>query len=354
MITRLLASLRRLQNDDRGVVTVLGAMLLPVLIGMGALVTDFGQMWQLGRQVQNCADAAALAGAWELGNQGQAITQAMAYLNAQGTQGCASNGTPATYSFLDRNADGTSDALKVTVSLSSSFGFARLWGINSGTVTKSATAGKGTPSGFYGIEPFSLQVDPNQPCGKAGLHQYTIEGQYLQYYAPFTLKVSASNLNLPGNFQALDFGGNGANSFRDNVTFGYQGWVSSCDQLLTKTGNMVQPTTGGLSDRLANGFANLPQCATLLAGSPTRWSQCPRVLTIALIPPLENGKTDTQALTFAWFYLESYQDQGNNNAEVKGFFLDVGDRFAPPGGWKGPLKVWTTDSDLPFVATLID
>ena len=346
--------IRRLGRDERGVVTVLVALLMPVLVGMAAMVVDLGQMWQMGRQVQNCADAAALAGAWELNNAVAAQSVATSYLTSQGPELCSANGAPApTFGFIDRNADGTADALRVTVSRSTSLGFARLLGINEGAVSRRATAGKFTPNGFYGIEPFSLQVDPGQPAGMAGLHQYTIDGKVMPYYQPYILKVSASNLNLPGNFQALDFGGNGANSYRQDVTYGYQGWVSSGDTLVTKTGNMVQPTTSGLSARLSNGFANLPLCDALLAGSPTRWSQCPRVLTIALIPPLENGKTSTQALTFAWFYLQSYQSQGNSNAEVSGFFLDVGDRFAQPDSWKN-TTIWTPNSSLPFVVKLIE
>lgn len=53
-------------NDDRGAVTVLVAILLPVvLLGMGALVLDVGQGYAERRQLQNGADAGALAVARE-------------------------------------------------------------------------------------------------------------------------------------------------------------------------------------------------------------------------------------------------------------------------------------------------
>jgi Flp pilus assembly protein TadG len=53
----------RLRRDERGVVGVLVAMLIGsgVLLGMGALVLDVGQIYQEHAELQNGADAAALA-----------------------------------------------------------------------------------------------------------------------------------------------------------------------------------------------------------------------------------------------------------------------------------------------------
>jgi Flp pilus assembly protein TadG len=65
---RLTASLRRLilarlRHDERGVVAAIVAILLGtgVLLGMGALVIDVGQIYQERAELQNGADAAALA-----------------------------------------------------------------------------------------------------------------------------------------------------------------------------------------------------------------------------------------------------------------------------------------------------
>ena len=51
----------RRYRDDRGVVLVWVAMSLVVLLGMGALVIDVGALYQERRELQNGADAAALA-----------------------------------------------------------------------------------------------------------------------------------------------------------------------------------------------------------------------------------------------------------------------------------------------------
>jgi Flp pilus assembly protein TadG len=54
--------LRPLRRDDRGVVGVLTALLIgTVLLGLGALVIDVGQLYQERAELQNGADAAAIA-----------------------------------------------------------------------------------------------------------------------------------------------------------------------------------------------------------------------------------------------------------------------------------------------------
>lgn len=54
--------MRRLNLDDEGgAVTVIVAILLPVLLGMSALVVDVSRVYQERRELQNGADAAALA-----------------------------------------------------------------------------------------------------------------------------------------------------------------------------------------------------------------------------------------------------------------------------------------------------
>ena len=55
--------LRLLRRDERGAVGVLVAVLLAggVLLGLGAMVIDVGQLYQERAQLQNGADAAAVA-----------------------------------------------------------------------------------------------------------------------------------------------------------------------------------------------------------------------------------------------------------------------------------------------------
>ncbi|MBW2572719.1 MAG: hypothetical protein JRE61_10305 [Deltaproteobacteria bacterium] len=56
-------------NDQKGVSAVIVAIVLPVLIGCAALAIDIGYLYATKNELQNIADAAALAGANEIGNQ---------------------------------------------------------------------------------------------------------------------------------------------------------------------------------------------------------------------------------------------------------------------------------------------
>lgn len=74
--------MRRLR-DDAGAVTVLVALLLPVvLLGMAALALDVGSMYVQKRQLQNGADAAALGVAGDCASQPLTCTQGTASTTA--------------------------------------------------------------------------------------------------------------------------------------------------------------------------------------------------------------------------------------------------------------------------------
>lgn len=80
--------MRQLYSDQRGAVAVLFAILAALLIGVGMLAIDIPRMAVFNTDLQNAADAAALAGAWELdgttGAQNRAISAAVnAFTNAQ-------------------------------------------------------------------------------------------------------------------------------------------------------------------------------------------------------------------------------------------------------------------------------
>ena len=62
--------MRRLISDDRGVSAVLVAILAVVLFGAAAIAIDLGVLYEERRQLQNGADAAALAVGWECAQNG--------------------------------------------------------------------------------------------------------------------------------------------------------------------------------------------------------------------------------------------------------------------------------------------
>ena len=65
----------RLLKDERGQVIVLGAVMIPVLLLLAALVVDVGNWYTHKRQLQNRADAAAFAAAVEYGKNWKACVQ---------------------------------------------------------------------------------------------------------------------------------------------------------------------------------------------------------------------------------------------------------------------------------------
>ena len=95
-------ALRLLRRDERGVVAVLVGLLIgTVLLGLGALVIDVGQLYQERAQLQNGADAAALAVAKSciLGTctPSSALSTAQTYANENAADGVAGVGTVCGY-----------------------------------------------------------------------------------------------------------------------------------------------------------------------------------------------------------------------------------------------------------------
>jgi len=81
----------RARQRQRGSILALTAILLPVLIAFAGLVVDGGEIAAQGRWSQNAADAAALAAAWDVANNGFSLADATDLANELATE----NGIPA-------------------------------------------------------------------------------------------------------------------------------------------------------------------------------------------------------------------------------------------------------------------
>jgi hypothetical protein len=73
---RLAGFFAALAGAERGVIAVALAIMLAAIIGMMALAVDLGRAWNLQTELQNAADAAALAGATQLDTKAGAIARA--------------------------------------------------------------------------------------------------------------------------------------------------------------------------------------------------------------------------------------------------------------------------------------
>ncbi len=133
---RLSPSVRR---DERGVVAVIAALMLTALVGMAALVVDLGWLYVVRSELQNGADAGALAGVVELVLSDQTYAQTMAVTYAI---------RPANYNLTQPPGSGSvaasfpaSDQVRVRVGPTAvPTIFARIWGISTADVSAVAVA----------------------------------------------------------------------------------------------------------------------------------------------------------------------------------------------------------------------
>jgi Flp pilus assembly protein TadG len=122
----------RRRRAERGSVAVIVAILLPVIVAIAGLVIDVGSWYETKAQLQNAADAAALAGAEDLpGSPGSAAAAAQTYAGYNVSGATVTSVTPY---------NGDSSQIQVTVSKQASVSFASILGITGPTVTATAVA----------------------------------------------------------------------------------------------------------------------------------------------------------------------------------------------------------------------
>lgn len=177
--------IKRFSKSQKGAVSVLVALTLPVLVGAGALAVDLAYLHVVRNELQNDADAAALAGARKL------YTQGASALNWSGAASTASNAIALNRAAGHALADGqiqtgywdttqtatglqglpmtpgANDAPAVQVSLGKSDGqnqgpvrtfLASIWGVFSKPVRVTAVAGVSSPGTILpgGLFPFGI------------------------------------------------------------------------------------------------------------------------------------------------------------------------------------------------------
>lgn len=177
--------IRRFSKSQKGAVSVLVALALPVLVGAGALAVDLAYLHVVRNELQNDADAAALAGARKL------YTNGASALNWSGAANTANNAIAlnraAGHALSDGQVHtgywdttqaatglqglpmtpGTNDVPAVQVSLGKSEGqnqgpvrtfLASIWGVFAKPVRVTAVAGVSSPGTIEpgGLFPFAI------------------------------------------------------------------------------------------------------------------------------------------------------------------------------------------------------
>jgi Flp pilus assembly protein TadG len=120
------------RRAEQGSMAVVIAITLPLLIGFAGLVITVGSWYLTQAQLQNAADAAALAGAHYLPGSPSSADAAAQTLAADNVSGATV--TPVT------PYDGSSSQIQVTVSKPGSTWFVSIFGITAPTITATAVA----------------------------------------------------------------------------------------------------------------------------------------------------------------------------------------------------------------------
>jgi len=295
-VKTMLAVLKKLKNKETGVALVLVAFVLLVLLGMSALVVDVGALVLEKHRLAVACDAAALAAAQELHAPNSAVRQkAEEYL--QDNQVLPSEAEIS----IQRCPCPNGSKVTVEATRTVDFAFAPVLGFDQGTVKAHAAARArfGSVTSISGIAPFGI---PEQPL---------VFGQEYQ------LKSSSHANYGPGNFGALALGGPGANRYRNNIKYGYNGVISVGDWVTTQPGNMSGPTRQGVTYRI-NQCPHTPEC-TIDHYHPN----CPKIIIVPIIDPTSmQGRSKVQVVGFGAFLLKGVDGNGINSI-VRGYFLET-------------------------------
>ncbi len=270
-----------LVTDEKGGVIIIVAAAMVFLFGLTAMVTDVGSIAYARRRMVTAADAAALAGAQELvSNPALAGTKALEYASKNGA-----DPEKVTVTVSGNNCEITVSAGQVV-----DFSFAKVLGFQSTSVSARAKAAIKPARAATGIVPFIVPMPP--------------PGEDYSYGEEVLLKVAKWQNGAigSGNFGAIALGGKGANNYRNNIKYGYQGVVSIGDYVETEPGNMSGPTNDGIKYRLDHN------------GS------------IVIIPLYDSSATDIsgrdmiQVAAFACFEITGVEGSGNK-CNVTGKFI---------------------------------
>jgi hypothetical protein len=318
----------RRSRFSKGQIAVIMMIFMPVLIGVMGLGADIGVLYYNWVVLQKAADSAALAGASQL--TGDTATTSNSAVVTTGTQYAHLNGITQASDTILVSPAGDDKSVSVYLSRQVPYYFLQLVGLKKGKVTARATAGVLPTTGVCGAAPFGLPCKQNcngKGCyGKDANNQFALPGQgdatcggaytfntsNLSAGAQVQLKSDQSVTGIPGNWDPLAIGGNGASVYRSNIAHGEAQTINAGDWLSTEPGNIVGPTGQGFSDRgLTLPNSTVPNVPSVV--SPTD----SHVIVVPLVDfsqSSKGGKTSVPVMDFVTLYVTGLV--GNNNTVV--------------------------------------
>jgi Flp pilus assembly protein TadG len=311
---------------ERGVVIISLALFMLVLIGFGSLSVDVAKLTNTRTQLQNAADAAALAGASAVDPATGIIQPALALARAQ-TAAAANKAfikgpTPVVLAAADVTFP-TPNRIRVKVRREGANGMvttlAQVLGITKLDVTATATAKVDTTgTAMCGIVPLGVALPGNQTFQVGCANTYS-------------LKVGAGG-GVGGQYGALNFPSctnsgacagmppTGANTYRCLMANGYCCPISVGDVLNTESGNMSGPTRQAIDDRFDNDTVrDLGICYSEYL---TRGGNGQRVVLVPITTPVW-GQPRVTVLGFSAFFLKTRVGNGQGSTILGEFLYQV-------------------------------
>jgi Flp pilus assembly protein TadG len=318
--------LSRVRPNERGVVIIWIAFFMLFMLGFVALGIDVAKLMATRTELQNAADAAALAGASAVNSQTGNVMADSAVARAQETavKNKAFVNEPLPVQLLAADVSfPTNRQVKVVVRRDATAGgavvthVAQVLGIRSLAITATAVA-EASPASEQCERLVPMGAIP--PPGQAGF--------LVGCSNVYSLKLGAGS-GTTGNYQALDFPGcdegtcagyspTGANTYRCLLASGYSCCVKIGQTIQTEPGNMTGPTRQGLQDRWdADNDRRSNICYSAYTGNRNR------IVNVPVIQSLGNGRTDVKVIGFAAFFLRTRPTGGSQQPVEAEFIYDI-------------------------------
>ncbi|NLJ31883.1 MAG: hypothetical protein GX424_09845 [Clostridiales bacterium] len=259
-------------KKENGQAAVLLALVFIVLLGFVALTMDIGRATVEKSDLQNAADASALAGAQSLPDSSAAISAATSYAQKNGVENSKIQ--------VVTPYKGDSKKVEVVCTRTVEYTFARVLGYQSTTVTVKAVASRsGVEGGISGLRPWAI----------TDKYSYT-------YGEEFVLKVGGGG-GSQGYYGIVSFGSQGgdANTYKGNILDGYDGIVKIGDIVKDASGNKnVKKDINELMDRSGDTLGDY----TKATDGDSR---------VVIIPKIDANNV---VIGFSAIYLESVDNKG--------------------------------------------
>jgi len=287
-----------LKKNEEGSTIIIVAFSVTLLTIIAALIIDLGIAYYKTAEVENAADAAALAAGQLLPvkvSDTNTITivknRAIEYAEKNGMMNMQFNNIE-----LFNEVGGMYTQLKINIPIQIETSFAKIIGVKTLNITRSATV-KITPCGKV-ADVVPLSID------KTKMDYYLANNQSTHLALKF-----GGGAGTQGAFGAIDLDGvkgGGANDYYSWLAFGFTGQLSAGEQLFpVETGTMAGPTNNALTLRYneCNHYQSSGGC-TIDHFNPN----CPRIVKAPVIE--YDSKHYVQIRGFAAFILEPLTDSG--------------------------------------------